>query len=107
MAHSSRARRIPTQRTSSDSNSFFQIRDKVDVLITATGQIQDDRVILGQFASNLSGRQNCMRCFERWNDSLQFGAKLEAFGRFGVTRSNVVSSSVVVQKRVLRPDRRI
>ena len=48
-----------------------------------------------------------MRCFERGNDSLEFGAKLESFERFGITRADVFGSSVIVEERVLRPDRRI
>src|SRR6266496_3160594 len=85
----------------------LQIGDELHVFIATAGQIHNDRVISWQLASDTNGRHNGVRRFERGNDSLQFGAKLESFERFGIARSDVFGSSVIVQKRVLWPDRRI
>src|SRR5438094_9009870 len=88
-------------------SSRLQFRDELNVFVAATRLIPNDRVISWQLASDTNGRHNGVRRFERGNDSFQFGAKLESFERFGIARSDVFGSSVIVQKRVLWPDRRI
>src|SRR6266478_5054690 len=94
------------QRTSRVSDSLrMQIRDELDVFIASTGQVHNDRLVPWQLARETNRGHNCMRRFERRNDSLQFGAKLESFERFDITRSDVFGAPVVVEKRVLGADR--
>src|SRR5438876_7459936 len=88
-------------------SSRLQIGDELDVLIAAAGQIHDDRVISWQLASDTNARHNGMSCFERGNNPFQFCAKPKSFERFGIARSDIFGSSVVVKKCVLRPDRRV
>src|SRR5213595_1661670 len=88
-------------------SSRLQIRDELNGFIATARQLPHDRVISRQLASATNGRHNGVRRFARGNDSFQFGAKLESFERFGIARSDVFGSSVIVQKRVLWPDRRI
>src|SRR6266404_1266308 len=101
-----RVRSASAQRTSRLSDSLrTQIRDELDVFIAPTGQIHNDRLVPWQLARETNRGHNCMRRFERRNDSLQFGAKLESFESFGITRSDVFGAPIVVEKRVLRADR--
>src|SRR5439155_20123967 len=65
----------------------------------------NDGVVLRQFTRDTNSRHNCMRRFERGNDSFQFGAKGESFECFGVAGADVFGPSAVMKICVLRTDR--
>src|SRR5437016_6769824 len=100
-----RVQSASAQRTSPRFDSLgLQFRNKLNVFVAAAGQIHDNCVVLGQFACDTNGRQNSVRCFERGNDSLQFGTKSKSFERLSVSRPNVFGSPTIMEKCVLGAD---
>ena len=83
------------------------VRDTVEVLVAAAGEIDHQQVIRGLARRNVAELGQRMARLERRDDAFEPAAKLERGERFLVGRGQELDPPEIGEPRVLRPDARI
>src|SRR5713226_7920408 len=79
----------------------------IDVLIAATGQIDNQNLIGFHLTRNFQSMRNRVRRFQGGNDSFQARKSLKSIERFVIRDRSVFNSSLIMKKGMLGANRRI
>ncbi|KAI7197854.1 hypothetical protein KC363_g11 [Hortaea werneckii] len=66
------------------ANGRQLLSDALHVLVTSTGQVDDDVLLVRHRLGQLDGTEDCMRSLKSWDDTLELRQDLEADEGFGV-----------------------